>query len=138
MNAVATSQDFQNRLFEKIRADIGSLMSDAELKKLVETAMERTFFTPKDVKGDWGRVERTEPPELIKIVQELVAPRLQTALKQWLDEHPDEVKKALDTALAGGLAAATLRAFDSMMSMQFQTMGYNLQQSLQTALQTHR
>jgi len=136
LNAVVQSQDFQQRLFDKIRADIGSLMTDEELKKLVETAMDRMFFTPKEVKNDWGRIERTEAPQLVQIVKELIAPRLQDAPKQWLDEHPDEVKKALDSALMGGLASATLRALDSMLSSQFAQ--FNLHHSLQNALQAHR
>jgi hypothetical protein len=45
------------------------------------------------------------------------------------------VKRALDQALAGGLAQAVVRAFDTMLSNTMSKMQFNLQESLARALQ---
>lgn len=132
--AVATTQDFQERLFQKIRADIGTLMTDEELKSLVAKTMERVFFTPEIEKDNWGHERSKKPPKIEQLIQEIMQPSLTAAMRTWLDEHPDVVKKALDDALAGGLASSVLRAFDLILSAQFANMQVNLNQALQNAL----
>lgn len=133
--AVTTSTDFQARLYEKIRADIGSLMTDKELKQLVATAMQKTFFEERVERDRWGSETKKRPAELVEIVRELIAPRMEKALKEWLVENDQAVKEALDKALAGGLASAVLRSFDSMLQQNFFTLQNNLQQTLGEALQ---
>lgn len=133
--SVQVSQDFQTRLFEKIKTDIGSLMTDNELKKLVESAIERIFFTERVTTDGYGYNKKTQPPELIEVVKAAVEPKVREAVREWIDAHPEEVKKALDQALAGGLAQAVVRAFDHMLSNTMNQMQFNLQESLARALQ---
>jgi hypothetical protein len=133
--SVQVSQDFQTRLFEKIRTDIGSLMTDDEIKKLVESAIERIFFTERVTKDGYGYQRTTQPPELVEVVKAAVEPKVKEAVQEWIAAHPDEVKRALDQALAGGLAQAVLRAFDTMLSNTMSQVQFNLQESLARALQ---
>lgn len=135
MTTVATTKDFQERLYEKIRTDIGSLMSDVDIKKLVDTAMERVFFTPEVKKDQWGHQTSVKPPKIEQLIQELLEPALRKAISEWLNTHPDVLTQALDKALAGGLATATLRALDSMMQTQFTQLQYDVQEALRNALQ---
>lgn len=135
MNAVVTAKDFEERLFEKIRTDIGALMTDEQLKALVESAIERTFFQDQIVKDDYGRVSARKAPKLQELMNGLLATQVKECVKEWVNEHPEEVKEALDKALQGGLTAAVSRAFEQSLSSAFQTMGYNIQQALMTALQ---
>jgi hypothetical protein len=134
-NAVAMSSDFQERLYQKIRDDIGSLMTDVEIKALVEKTMERVFFSPqrKANPRGWGSDEIL-PSRVEQIVKELIEPSLVKAMKQWFDEHPEMVQAELNKALSGGLVSSVARALDSIIQGHFSTMQYNMQQALEGAL----
>lgn len=127
--AVSTTQDFQERLYEKIRADIGSLMTDEDVKKLLEAAMERTFFTPTTKQDGYRTYEG--PPRIVDMMKELMAPTLHKALSQWMEEHPEIVKQQLEKALAGGMANAIIDAFNSRLSSSFGMLQANLMNALQ-------
>lgn len=135
-NEVQSAVDFQERLFKKIRTDIGELMTDEELKKLVATAVDRTFFTPEKRLNPNGSSYRNDqyieyPPMIQQIVKELLEPGVKAAIREWLDAHSAEVKAQVDAALADGMTGAVSRAINGMLSNAF----YTLQQNLMTAMQ---
>lgn len=134
MNAVVTTKDFEERLFEKIRSDIGSLMTDEQLKKLVETAMERTFFQDRVELDRYGSVNSRKPPHITELVKGLLATKVQEAVNEWLKEHPDEIRKVIEEALRGGMTDALTRAIRGLIDSTFAQMQYNLQQALEQAL----
>jgi hypothetical protein len=129
-NDLATPQTFEQRVFTRMRENIGELMTDEEMRKLLDTTIERMFFTEKKIPGRNYNSDTTEPPEIYKLVRELVEPQLKKALAEYLTAHAAEVAKAIDTALAGGIVEAYSRALarlteGSMQALQgqlFQTM----------------
>lgn len=134
MNAVTNPQNFEQRVFERMRANIGELMTDDELKRLLNTTVERMFFTAKVADTGYYRETRTEPPEIYKIVRELVEPKVRDAIKAYLEDHSAEVRKAIDEALAGGLVAAYTRALSELMAAPMQSLQnqlFTLTQDLQ-------
>ncbi len=136
MSNIQVSQDFQSRLYEKIRADIGSLMTDDELKALVQSAFSKTFFEDRVQRDSYGHERSRQPSELKALVRELLEPQVRAAVKDWLNEHQSEVDTALREALGDGLGKAVLRSFEGMLQNSFSSLQYNLQQTLQQALQS--
>ena len=110
-NSVATTKDFQERLFDKIRADIGSLMTDEDMKKLVHAAFEREFFTPRIEQegGGYNRREVQKPPRIIEITKELLEPMLRKILDQWIAENHEKVFAAMQKELQDGILTAAER-----------------------------
>jgi hypothetical protein len=101
---VQMSQDFQARIFSKIRESIGDLMTDDDLRKLVEAAMQKAFFTEVPVPGDYyGRSPKVEPPHLVQLVKTLLDERVKAAAQKWLEDHPEEVTKAINDAIGKGI-----------------------------------
>lgn len=128
--SVQTSQDFQERLYDKIRSEIGNLMTTEEMKKLVDRTMDKMFFERRIQKNDWGRVESDKPPVIEEIVAELIQPSMILALKQYLAEHPDVVKDQIEKAFAGGIVTSVGRALDSMLAGQTANVGQMIFQAL--------
>jgi hypothetical protein len=133
--AVQVSQDFQTRLFEKIKTDIGSLMTDEELKKLVESAVERIWFTPEIKRDNYGREDRRDPPRLQQVVTEALGPKVKEAVSEYLAAHPDVVRQELEKALQGGMSGAIIKCFDMMFQQTWWQLQNNLQETLRNALQ---
>jgi len=132
MSAIEPSKTFEQRMMDRIKDSIGELMSDEDLKKIVERSLDTIFFKkPVDRYGheiDGGRSMAE------KVVQEIMKERLDLALSNWLKEHDAEVTAALQTCVNNGLTATVLNTIDRKFSNVFnEVMGnvtdqlYNIQ-----------
>lgn len=118
-NEVQVSKDFQERLFEKIRADIGALMTEEELKSVVSKSVERAFFE-KEVKiqpRSYGSyVDRVEgEPVIYRVVRELMQKRVETATDQFLKNNEARLVGIIEEVLKDGLIRAVTRIIDERM-----------------------
>ncbi len=59
-NELQMTQDFQTRIFKRIRESIGDLMTDEDLRKLIEAAMQKAFFTEVKIEGNYYNPTRVE------------------------------------------------------------------------------
>ena len=101
-DAAATTATFQEKMFAHIRDQMGDLMTDEDLKALVDTAMHKAFFEPVTIRNSWGSPTQGDPV-FITMVQKELESQVRTAIQEWLKEHPEEVSKAIDNALAKGI-----------------------------------
>lgn len=133
MADVTTTQDFQERMFARIRENMGDLLTDADLKRLVEAAVQKAFFDPTEVRDNWSRVLRTEAP-FLKMVREAtekaVAERVTAACAQWVAEHPEAFSQAVDAALAKGMFQLAVQHFENTMRVPMQMMSSQIQTML--------
>lgn len=103
MSDIVTSTTFQERLFERIRADIGDLMTDEDLKSIVEQAAAKAFFEPRYTQSHYGG--RTEqPPLLVELVTKLLSDRVYEVCSEWAKENGDVFRQAIDAAIEKGMA----------------------------------
>jgi hypothetical protein len=103
MNQVAMTDSFQEKIFARIRESVGDLMTDEDLRKLVDAAMQKAFFTEVTVQGNYYNSSRVEPPHLVQLVRELLKERVTAAVDLWLKEHPEEVTKAIKESIEKGI-----------------------------------
>lgn len=123
MNAVVTSQSFQERLFEKIKTDMGSLMTEEDMKKLVETSIERIYFTGKKGKqSNYPYNEFNEPPEILTIVKAAVEEQVKEQVKNYIGEHADLYKKTIEDTIAKGFTLIAITTIQNLMNAPLQTM----------------
>lgn len=106
---VVSTQAFQERIFSRIRDSIGDLMSDEDLRKLLESAMQKAFFDP--VKTSVGYHDRVDPPLFVTMVRDLMRPMVEAAVQKWVAEHPEDVARVLKEVLEAGIFEAMVRHF---------------------------
>lgn len=110
---------FEDKLKARIKDQIGELMSDEDLKKLVHGSMNTIFFAkrtnPKYSAYGYGQ---SEPPELEpllhEIVKEVLKPSVTAAVNAWVKEHPEDVAKAVTDVMTQGVGAALVSAVSTM------------------------
>lgn len=129
MSTIVVAGSFEERVFQKIREDFASLMTDAEIKALVDKTIDKTFFTEREEKVGYYDTRKL-PPLIVELVKSQVEPLMLKAISAWLEANPDKVTAALDAALAGGLVAALGRALDNKMQQPM----FDLQMKLQGVL----
>lgn len=130
---IAKPQDFQTRMFERIKAQMGELMTDEELKKIVEAAVQQAFFSPSRVIENPGHyTERTisGPPHIVTLVKGLIEQQVKDCIQVWLAEHSVEVTEMLQNTLDGGIVKAVAGAFDRMTNDKFSVLQNSLYDTL--------
>ena len=124
---IAATQAFQEKMFTRIREQMGDLLTDEDLKRLVESAMQKAFFEEVKHYDQWNRAT-VEPPVFVKAVKELTETRVRVAVSNWLEAHPEEVTKVIDECIARGIIGIVAHHFDSLLQEPMRVLAENLRQ----------
>ena len=124
MTEITTTKSFQDRMFERIRDQMGDLMTNEDLKKIVEAAMEKAFFEERVDRSNYNTI--THPPLFVVMLQKLLHDQMKEALQQWLTDHPEEVSKAINETLSKGITKIMQDHIDAKAHLPL----YNLQAEL--------
>lgn len=114
-NEVVTSQSLQERVGQRIREQIGDLLTEDDIKRLVEAAMQDAFFKRRTKKDVHNYTTEDKEPVIVELVRQLLQPAVDKAAKEWFEAHADEVHKHIDDALAGGILSFVQRWVESRM-----------------------
>lgn len=102
MNEIETTKTFQEKMFEKIREQIGTLMTEDDLKKVVDAAMQKAFFENIKYADRWGAIKE-EPPVFVANFRELMRQQVHSAMEKWIQEHPEEISKIINEVIRDGI-----------------------------------
>ena len=120
---IVEHKSFQERLVDRLRESIGDLITDQDLRGFVERGVEEVFFTETFVRSTYGGPTETIPPVIHQMVKEVLKERMAQAVADWLRDHENEVKQAVEDCVRDGAGAALVRGLnvfldDSMMRLQ--------------------
>lgn len=125
--ALVSAGTLQDKVFARIRESIGDLMTDEDLKRLVEAAMQDAFFKPRTI----GLYNEKKPPLIVELVDQMLRDRIDLALKTWLEEHNDLVLKTIDERLSAGAVQFLISSFESRFSFALNEFSRNVSDALQ-------
>lgn len=126
-NEVTAPKTLQERVGERIKQQIGELMTDEDMKTLVERAMNEAFFTERITKDEYGRERSRTPPQIVVIVKDLLQERVEASAKAWLEQHKDEFAKQLDDTIGAGFSKLMVAWLDQKVNGALFQFGQNLQ-----------
>lgn len=130
-NEITQPKTLQERVGDRIRDQIGDLMTDEDLKMLVDKALHEAFFTQRSIpKKNYNEDQKFEDSFAVAYVQKLLASRVEDACKAWLSDHKDELGAHIDNAVASGFSTLMLAWFDSKVNGALFTFGQNLRSSM--------
>jgi hypothetical protein len=102
---VVQAKTLQERVGDRIRDQIGDLMTNEDLKALVDKALQEAFFTRTPIPkayNDYHSEQKYAPAFAVKFVHDLLKDRVDAACKEWLAAHADELGKHIDEAIGKG------------------------------------
>jgi ribosomal protein L21E len=100
---MVASKTFQEKMFERIRDQMGELLSEEDLKSLVDSAMQKAFFEPSYQTDRYGNKQRVDESIFVTLIRNEMTSKVTEAIQKWLAEHGDEVSEAIDNAIAKGM-----------------------------------
>lgn len=136
--AVQTARTLEERIQDKIKADLGSLMTDAELKAIVTNGIRKTLFDRRivSVKRDWGGHDQREIQPLInELLEPLIKEEMRVFVQQWIADNRDLVKATVLQAFSVAPADIVAAAFNSMFLDALQKSRVNVETSIQNIVE---
>lgn len=125
---IATSKTFQERMFERIKEQMGDLLTEEDLKKMVDAAMQKAFFESVKNLNSYGSVVSESPSAFITMIKKATEDQVTSAVKEWIKEHPEEITRALNEALEKGMFKMALSYFEQRTYGPMQELVMKLQQ----------
>jgi len=124
----------QERVSEKIIESIGDLITEEDLKPLVDKAIDDMLLKPRIIEGAGtgygGREPKHQPPLLHELLNDAINPIVRGAVKNWIAENNDEVLAEVRKTLDKGLLFAVMHAMESIFSQDMYQMQNNLEMKI--------
>jgi len=129
-NQIQKAKSFEEKMMDRIKNSVGDLMTDEDLKKILEKSMTAMFFTETYKNHGYHREQERIPGLAEKIVTEHLKDRMDVVVGMWLEANSTKVREAVDKALEGGLATAMTRAMNSRFEDTLSTLRMNIDSAL--------
>lgn len=104
---------FQDRLMARIKDSIGELMTDEELKKIMERGVEEALFKPKVQYDNYNREIKREEPFVEKAVKAFLSEKMDKVVREYLAANTQLFMDSIDKAVRDGIGKCMLEALDN-------------------------
>lgn len=135
MPDIIPAQAFEDKIKDRLRQDIGSLMPDDVLQQLIVKAINSIFLEPRVSRNSYGSVTDTKPSWFQETVERLLRQQIDKLLNDYVKEHEAELKAKFTEILATKGPELIANWFINVLLGQQQYMIMNIQAWLQNILQ---
>lgn len=130
--ALTPQQQFEENIKDRLRKDVGSLLPDDVLAKLVEKSVQEIFFTRTVEKDRYGYVQKDEPSWFTKEVDRQLKGSIAAALTNYFEQN----KEAISKLVVEHIVAKTPQVLASIIVGAFLAKSHDMiQQSMTTSLE---
>lgn len=128
MSELTPQQQFQERIADRLRDDIGDLLPDEVLSEMVQRALQEMFFAKRHVSD--GYRTRENPSWFEETVERRLREQIHNHITAYFKDNREELNSAIKGAINNGLAdllsAAVLSGFTGAGSAIGNDVGYAL------------
>jgi len=137
MNEIVKSESFEDKMKNRLKESIGDLITDEDLTKLVNKAVEEVFFTGgrKTISGGMYPTYKDIPPLLHGIVENALKEQIKQIAEVWVTENQLAITAMLDQIIKDGAATMMMEAFNNMFQGQLSNLKFNIENQIQNGNQ---
>ena len=129
---LAKPMDFKGRFTEKMKGSIDSLISEGELKEMVENCFNKTFFEGRRVSTGYNTTEH------LSLVEEVTRELLTKEVNNWVSDHLSKNKdliseileKHIEETFDKSVMETVVRGFSRLISGPMEDFATQLRQGL--------
>ncbi len=115
MREIAKQQSFQEKISDKIKESIGDLITDEDLKPLIESSIKSLLLEKRKVPRNSGYGTDTTPALLDEILRPHLDTQLRILAEEYFTANPKVLREAIDKVLGDGILTAIHRVIESRM-----------------------
>lgn len=109
---ITTTKDFQTSMFERIRDQMGDLLTEEDMRRLIEQAVQKAFFEERIERKIYGSDVR-HPAAFVEMVRDASKPMIQAAVDKWVAENKDKLAEKIDAIVRDGVAGVLVSHINS-------------------------
>lgn len=121
---LATNESFQEKMFKRIRDSMGDLMSNEDLKKVVESALQKAFFEERIDTS--GYHEKKIPALFIELIKEHLGAQVKVVCEEYIKNNPDKINAAIQDSVGKGFLNLMTTWLDTKLNGAFYEFQNNL------------
>ena len=115
---ITTNKTFQERMFEKVRDQMGELLTEDELKQIVDQAVQKAFFEPRKVRD--GYHDQIKPAVFVEMMETELKSRVGKAIEQWMQDNPEIIAQTIKKVIQDGITKAVIQTLEWRMNWPLQ------------------
>lgn len=114
-------ESLQDKLEEKIRNEIGDLITNKDLKEMIGKGINKALFEERYEKsGSSFRPHQKKPSLVDEVVDKHLKEQMKSAIHEWLRDNPRVVEKHINEAIQKGVSNAIMKTLDYKFGQIFQ------------------
>ncbi len=117
-NELSTNLTFEEKLKGRIRDSIGELMSDEDLKRIIERGIDDALFKTRQVQTNYGGTS-TRPSLVEEAINQHFSSEVRAAVDVWIKANPEKLQQALDNSIKLGMAGCIDYALEQKFGFMF-------------------
>ena len=118
MNTMQNVRSFQEKISDKIKESIGDLITDEDLKPLVEKSIEQLLTEDRIVpRGGSSYGNDTLPPLLQEILMPILRTQISKAVDAHIAEHPEIFTSFIEGAIKDGFLQMMIIHLNNRLNM---------------------
>jgi hypothetical protein len=132
-------ETFMERVKQKLRDDIGSLLPDEAVSDMVKKVVNDEFFAkrivPKPNRGSYSNETIELPSHFTEMVTAAIKPIIERQVAEILVTYKEPIETQITTAIDTGLSSMVLQAINEAFKQLFQQKQWDIEQSVRNMLQ---
>lgn len=135
-NNLTPMQSFEQTIKDRLTDDIGRLIPDEALTPLIEKAIEGCFFHDRQETTGTGFQQTTVRKDSVfkEAIKELMAERMDKAIRNWLNDHRDEMTTKLTNFIETESQVVIQRALFGTVASHLDMLKENIKMEFMSAL----
>lgn len=108
---LSETKTLQERINTRLAEQIGDLITEDDLKGIVERGVEDFLFKPRHVLRTYGGYD-THPALMQEMVEKHFQNRVTASVDAWLAANPEKIEALVKAAIDNGIANAVMSSLD--------------------------
>lgn len=134
MSELTPQQQFEEKLKDRIRRDIGELMPDEALSTMVQACVDKVFNEVVEIKDYYGKVTGYKKNWLQEEILKLLTPRMNELIKEHLEKNKEAISKAVSDEISSSGPRILSDYLISVLTMNMQQQRWSIEANLESRL----
>jgi len=127
MSEITKTKSLQEKLSDKIKESLGDLITDEDLKPLVEQSIESLLMKERVIDGSPSYNKTVKPPLLQSLMEPAITEKVKERVDIWFSENTEKMSEVIDGVIEKGLMRMMINHMDNKLSQPL----YEFQNKLQ-------
>jgi len=137
---LAEVKSFDERMIDLMRANVGLLLTEEELQKIMTRGIEELFFKERKVIPNPHRPTdyRMEPALMEVALLDIVRAKVPDALNLWFKDNPEKIQELINNCVGANVEQFLAKAIAGLFQNSFQNMQWSIQSNILQQIQPQR